>query len=80
MTQVGHNEMRFDITLGHIWPMVECGEVSMPILIRKIREAIIDVINLETCWGPPVCTVISTGGDGRREQPLHIEEIGYDFS
>lgn len=77
-----HNDMRFDISMAHIFPMIEAGEVNMSDLIAKVRAAITDAIDRETDWQQYQggCFVRSTGGDGQRDEPLHDEVIVYDFS
>lgn len=83
-TELAHNDIRFDIALAHIYPMIESGEVKMPDLIQKLRKAITDVIDNETDWRqyPGDGHVRSTGGDGSgaTPKPLHDEVIVYDFS
>lgn len=79
---LAHNEIRFDICLAGIWPMVEDGTVDMPDLIAKIKDAIIETCNRELEWQPYPGDghVVSTGGDGREDKPLHNEVIVYDLS
>lgn len=82
MISPAHNDMRFDISMAHIFPMIEAGEVDMPDLIAKVRQAITDTVDRETEWRqyPGDGFVRSTGGDGLRDEPLHDEVIVYDFS
>jgi hypothetical protein len=77
-----HNEIRFDVLLAYVWPVVDSGEVNLQKIIERIREAIIEIVNEETKWKPyPNDGFIrSTGGDGRKNQPIHDEVIVYDFS
>jgi hypothetical protein len=77
-----HNEIRFDVSLAYIWPMVEDGEVNLQKIIERIRESIIEIVNEETEWQPHPDDgfIRSTGGDGRKNQPIHDEVIAYDFS
>ncbi len=83
-SKLAHNDIRFDITMAYIYPMIESGEVKVPDLIQQLRKAITDVIDRETEWYESQGDgfVRATGGDGSGSTsgPLHDEVICYDFS
>ncbi len=84
--ELGHNEIRFDLCLAYIYPMVADGDVDLAKLVRKIRAAIIATVNAETDWYENSSFVRATGGNGNglpggdRNHPIHSEVIVWDFS
>jgi hypothetical protein len=85
-TAPGHNEIRFDLCLAWIYPMVQDGDVDLLDLVQKIRSAIIATVNAETDWHAGHSFVRATGGNGNglpsgdRNHPIHWEVITWDFS
>ncbi len=85
-SELGHNEIRFDLCLAYIYPMVADGDVDLATLVGKIRAAIISTVNAETDWYEDSSFVRATGGngnglpDGDRNHPIHSEVIVWDFS
>lgn len=77
-----HNVIRFDIRLGHVFPMIDSGEISVGELSKKLHDAIVSTVNSETSWQASSTHVIESGGDGSDSAagPLHHEVIEYDFS
>ena len=75
-----HNVIRFDVRMGHVYPMIDEGDLDMSSLIAKLRKAIIDIVNEETEWQVATTVVRATGGTGLLGGVLHDEEISYDFS
>ena len=84
--ELGHNEIRFDLWLAYIYPMVADGDVDLAKLVGKIRAAIIATVNAETDWHEDSSFVRATGGNGNglpggdRNHPIPSEVIVWDFS